>query len=324
MFGQARGWFWAPALCSLYVTLGCSSPAEPSSTPSRAALYGSELAPLGEWPSVVPLGEACTGLLVHPRLVVYAAHCGTSFESITVGDVPISVASCSTHVDAPPADSAVIVVSPNEVHPDLAYCVLTEDAQAPVAELLAACEAPLLRGGTPVTLVGYGGDTNAASFGSLRVAAASIVRVDDRHREFSVAASGIGTCEGDSGGPAYVTRDDGTLAVAGVLSGASGPGCVENISFYTDLTKYLSWLEAETGLDVTRCFEYAENSWRVEEGCAEPPICPVPKASDPAGSCSLSARSRPSNSALAWLALVAGATLMRRQRRQRAARDGLL
>src|SRR5688572_1677047 len=51
-----------------------------------SAIYGGTTVPVCGWPSTVELGGACTGTLVHPQVVIYAAHCGASYSKIYFGE----------------------------------------------------------------------------------------------------------------------------------------------------------------------------------------------------------------------------------------------
>ena len=59
---------------------------------------------------------------------------------------------------------------------------------------------------------------------------------------------GAGSCEGDSGGPLYITEEDGQRRVVGVLSSvrsAAGevPCAGEYLGRYTNLSGYTGWIE---------------------------------------------------------------------------------
>lgn len=54
--------------------------------PDPEAIYGGTTTNVCGWPSTVELGGACSGTLVHPQVVVYAAHCGTSYSKIYFGE----------------------------------------------------------------------------------------------------------------------------------------------------------------------------------------------------------------------------------------------
>lgn len=49
-------------------------------------IYGGGPVSSCAWPTTVSLGGSCTGTLIHPQLVAYAAHCGTNYASIRFGD----------------------------------------------------------------------------------------------------------------------------------------------------------------------------------------------------------------------------------------------
>src|SRR5258706_11710007 len=70
--------------------LGCSSGAPTGGEPTEKVdlpIYGGQNATTCQWPTTVLLGElGCTGTLVHPSIVVTAAHFGTSERMITFGE----------------------------------------------------------------------------------------------------------------------------------------------------------------------------------------------------------------------------------------------
>src|SRR5690606_24719724 len=51
-----------------------------------SAVYGGDTVPTCGWPTTVSMEGSCTGTLVHPELVIYAAHCGSGYNQVRLGE----------------------------------------------------------------------------------------------------------------------------------------------------------------------------------------------------------------------------------------------
>src|SRR5687768_11449769 len=71
-----------PALCLYGCTFGSPHP-EQARALSQGITGGAETQAC-EWPALAALG-GCSGTLVHPSLVVYAAHCGLAMAEVRFG-----------------------------------------------------------------------------------------------------------------------------------------------------------------------------------------------------------------------------------------------
>lgn len=216
------------------------------------SIVGGALVEPDEWPAVVSLG-GCSGTLIHRRLVVYAAHCGTAIGEVRFG------------VDAS-APAQVVATDHCQAYPgarlgdgtDLAYCVLGEDVlDVEPARVLAGCEQAELEPGREVELVGFGVDEEDGEYGLARSARATITDVGD---ELLISADAADTCKGDSGGPVFlpVSDDSGesALRLAAVTSAGTSPVCGQGVAHYVNLARKVDWLEESSGLDVTPCFDH--------------------------------------------------------------------
>jgi endonuclease G len=208
----------------------------------------------------------CSGVLVSDRVVVTAAHCAPSINRAFLAGRSLSYLG----VDGEVARVERVLVHP-EYHPDLvpshdiAVLVLAEAANttpAPVAthQHVAAQD--------EVMLVGFGYDhpTADVGFGTKRkvsvrltqtagdpddlVAALERTHGFDSASEFHAGIKGLGkdSCNGDSGGPAYVQSESGFL-VAGITSRAAFSAdtrCGDG-GIYTRITPYLDWIHEVTG-----------------------------------------------------------------------------
>jgi hypothetical protein len=241
---------------------GCSDGRDPfvlSSSSER--IIGGSIATESEFPAVVALG-GCTGTLVHPQLVVYAAHCGTAISSVRFGidsDAPereVNTVRCRAFPGATLGDGT-----------DLAYCVLDEPVRDVEPErLLAGCELDQLSVSQPAIIVGYGKDSDEGAYGVKRFARSRIEAIGD---EIFLEPGSTDTCRGDSGGPVFVDHidPDGTLQrrLVGVTSAGTESECGRGITHYVNLIPKLDWLESASQLDLTPCFD--QGTWAPNGTC---------------------------------------------------------
>jgi len=250
------------------VRQGGAPPSPAAAQRAQERILGGREIPSTDFPSCCCLGGPddagrftwfCSGVLIHERAVLTAAHCGRRITRVQAG---------SSHV-LPDEDGHGVAAARVAVHPkyrprtrvwnDLALVLLAEPAEAPVARIASAAQ---LAAAEEVDLVGFGFNdpTRPIGFGvkrHVRVAVGA-VHADGQdltaleHRygfsaatEFVAGRKGLGkdTCRGDSGGPAYLEAA-GAALVAGITSRATllarvtcGDGGV-----YTRPDRYLDWI----------------------------------------------------------------------------------
>lgn len=219
------------------------------------------------WPTAVSVGggNQCSGTLVHPRVVAYAAHCGGGPKTIAFGedrDAPahtVQASHCRAYGD---------YAGPDDQGHDWAYCLLDEAiTQLPSTPPLFGCETALLEVGREVALVGFG-QTIDDSAGLKRWAATNLVAVTPGNNTTLVGNPNVpGTpsiCSGDSGGPALIQLDDGSWRTFGIASTVVGD--CGGYGAHAMLAGAVAWIEWDSGVDITPCHA-ADGSWAPSPAC---------------------------------------------------------
>lgn len=216
-------------------------------------------------------GFHCTASLVHPRVIITAAHCIGGIEMIGFGEdvgnpaITVATESCTAHPDY---DYYGI---------DLGVCTLAEDAPAiAMVPVLMGCEADELTPGHEIVLAGFGQDDEASGTGGgiKRTTTNTVDEISLEYNEAYLLGNYMGSCYGDSGGPAYVQLADGSWRVFAAVSGphpeAPPLGCGYGGTYELIWTR-MDWIEEWSGYDVTPCFD-ADGTWNPDERCTEFPL----------------------------------------------------
>jgi len=251
-----------------------AAPEGPSTSVAPAEIHGGTATTTCGFPTVAMLGSAtCTATLIHPELLVYAAHCGVGFSSAHFGESAATgfdraLESCALHPEYTGQFGAEW---------DYAICRLAEPIEGlPIVPPVMGCETDVLIPGRPVVVVGFGRETEGGGAGLKREMPGVVSSI--MYGGTSIAIDNVdeyaGACPGDSGGPTFVELDDGSFRQLGVHHTASA-SCEFGFGV-TDKRLWMSvpWIESATGLDVTPCHD-ADGTWNPGPSCGGFPTDPA-------------------------------------------------
>jgi MYXO-CTERM domain-containing protein len=233
--------------------------------PANPAIFGGEEIEVCAWPTVVSVqtgGFLCTGALVHPRLVMFAAHCEPSATTRVRFGEDIN-------------DSKLVNPDLCEANPDWlgqadqgndwAFCRLEEPIDLPTTPILYGCEEEALVPGAEVAIVGYGWNTETDGEGLKRWGLTTLNTVDLRANKAELGGDGgPSICPGDSGGPGLIRLADGSWRAWGIASTTTN-GC-GGIGTYGLMRGAIDWVQERSGIDLTSCFD-ADGEWEPNVLC---------------------------------------------------------
>lgn len=227
---------------------------------STVAIYLNDLKQPGK------LRNFCTGTLIAKNIVITAAHCMKDLADMlripSEELIARSRIAFGTQVVTQESDARVTFTTIKQVliHPDYTSGMVRNAKRVPMPDLaliLLEKEAPetavpaaiglnlgyLIKSGTPLTLAGYG-----LTSGVQKTMATQLMKVDVAignpalsNAQFSYDVTDRkSACMGDSGGPAYVKTEDGTLAIIGVTSW--GDRTCTAIGVYTSIPAFAQFI----------------------------------------------------------------------------------
>jgi secreted trypsin-like serine protease len=188
----------------------------------------------------------CSGTVVSPHVVLTAAHCLSADVVGPIDHVEIFLGSDAFDPNQASDPSLFVQVASTTFDPQFSASGTTHDIGVVVAaQPLAPTPIPLNHDslgngdvGTPVQAVGFGesNGTVPSSAGPRRTIDTTILKVDDEH----IGLANV-ICEGDSGGPTYLTKN-GQKLVAGVHSFTTSQTC-NGDGDDTRVDKYTSFVD---------------------------------------------------------------------------------
>lgn len=198
----------------------------------------------------------CSGTVVAPRLILTAAHCLADLSPTTevivhygdeINQGTVAATAWAAHPRFCPDCKEDLF--------DYGYVELGTDFLVPGGYTVPIATQDewdqAMNEGKEVTLVGYGEDPDAASgsegIGIKRKVTTSIRSLSDAGLEFFAGGDQQDSCNGDSGGPAFVRVATGELRLAGITSRGSNP-CGKG-GYYGAPYPALCWVRDETGVD---------------------------------------------------------------------------
>ncbi len=239
------------------------------------AVYGGTAAKPCGWPTAVYLafeGWSCSGTLVHPDIVITAAHCpdSTTGHQATVsfgegfggGERNIG-ATCYSN----PGWTGAVGGQ------DFGYCKLdTPVTDVPIIPPAWGCDVSGISIGREVVIVGFGNSDNGGS-GSKREVTTTIQALGE---QAVIGGEGKDACQGDSGGPVYIKLKsefggDDTWRAFGITSGGGDCGLGGVFSL---MHVAIPWIESHSGVDITPCHD-SEGNWEPTPECGAIPLDPA-------------------------------------------------
>ncbi|MCA9710455.1 MAG: trypsin-like serine protease [Myxococcales bacterium] len=236
---------------------------ELSVEPFFPQVIGGEEVELCGWPNTVAViggGGLCTGSLVHPQVVVYAAHCGEDNKQIRFGEdanmgITRQVQFCMVNPD---------YGGLNDQAHDWAFCVLQEPiTDLPFTPPAFGCELDALEAGLPVVIAGFGDAGVEGPPGIKRWGMTQIVST--LGNTANIGGAGISTCQGDSGGSSFMAMADGSWRALSMTS-TGLIGCEGTTGVHALMHPAVPWIEEHAGIDITPCHDL-DGTWNPTPNC---------------------------------------------------------
>lgn len=224
-----------------------------------------------EWATTAWLGS-CTATLIHPRVLIYAAHCGSRIRTVYFGEEKAKGGGISPKVKFCKTNPKYRGSGSLGKGEDYAFCVLEKPMEnMPIAPIGYGCELEQLNPKNPVWLVGFGLNDNKEGRpkqGHKRWVKTTMNKRSKDGTEIEMGKLGFVSSSGDSGGPAYIKLTDGTWRTVGITSWGAGPGP----NWYVSAAHAVPWIhkvlkqEGYDDIDITPCYD-DDGTWAPSAEC---------------------------------------------------------
>lgn len=226
-------------------------------------VIGGEPVEVCGWPDTVAViggGGLCTGSLVHPQVVVYAAHCDDQNKQIRFSED--SGMGHTRQVEFCLANPDYLGVN-DQAH-DWAFCVLEEPiTEIPFTPPLFGCELDVLEAGLPVAIAGFGDAGVEGPPGIKRWGMTEVITT--LGNTANIGGAGLSTCQGDSGGSAFVAMEDGSWRALSMTS-TGLIGCEGTTGVHALMHPAIPWIEEHAQIDITPCHDL-DGTWNPTPNC---------------------------------------------------------
>jgi MYXO-CTERM domain-containing protein len=247
-------------------------------------IYGGDYVADCGWPTAVYLqttgGGACTGVLVHPLIVMTAAHCVDN-NLITSARFGENAQTAQQLVETEYCRQFPGWTGATAQGQDLGYCRLSAPVTSvPIIPVAAGCEQTAIQAGARIMHVGFGVEETGDD-GRKKMLDTVVNNISGTNELISGTFDEI-ICNGDSGGPTFVWLDpaiggDGSWRVAAIHSWAQGADPVEpncsGVAGSVLVSQGIDWIEEDSGIDITPCSD-AGGTWNPTAHCGGLPMEP--------------------------------------------------
>lgn len=233
--------------------------------PGPAEIFGGQVVEPCAWPTAVAVSggnSLCTGTLIHPRVVMFAAHCGASGNKKILFGEDVGSPKKSLSPD-------LCMVNPeyggvNDQAHDWAFCRLSESVtDLPITPVVYGCEKEIVFDNQTAVITGFGITTQDGKAGVKNWALTPIRKVYSSTADVG-GFDEPGICPGDSGGPALVKYPDGSWHAFGIASTLTGQ--CGGVGTHSLAWNAVPWIEEMSGIDVTPCHD-VDGTWNPTLHC---------------------------------------------------------
>jgi len=284
---RTHGWrVVCAALGALLASLVLVGPAA-AAPGATASIVGGSTALSEEWPwaafilAVDKKGEgfSCSGTVISPDLVLTAGHCVEDIESgkkTPAAQYVVVTGSSDIRNSSLRQVSKVsrTILDPDfnrfKVHGDAGLLVLATPTTAPAVALAGPTDAALLAPNTPTLIAGWGLSGTLRKLKRTPVLRRGATFVQERlycrnharayYPFFNYSSQlctitppgySIGTCHGDSGGPALAFREDGTPVQIGITSLGAADCDTRLPDIFTRIDRIYPWIAEQIAATAT-------------------------------------------------------------------------